>query len=157
MSIEQIYIDESFNKLEKYFNKTITQNIIDGIINFTIIYIDCNESLFLINDIYNSKVTELLEIIKSSDYIVTSIKNNLINPKELAIMKPYELNPERYKDIIEKKIYEQKNKEQKGASLFSCKKCKQSNCDISQKQTRCADEPTTTFVTCLECGYSFQF
>jgi transcription elongation factor S-II len=34
---------------------------------------------------------------------------------------------------------------------FQCTRCKQRRCVYFQKQTRCADEPMTTFVQCREC------
>jgi len=37
---------------------------------------------------------------------------------------------------------------------FQCGKCKKRRCTYTQKQTRSADEPMTTFVLCLECGLS---
>ena len=157
MNINQSNIDISFHKINVYFDNNITDEIINGIINFTNIYVESNESLFLINDIYDSKVNELLYIFEKSDYIIDLINENEIEPSSLATMKPHEINPDKYKHIIEKKTYEHKKKKQKGASIFSCKKCKQSNCDVTQKQTRSADEPATTFVTCLECGHNFRF
>lgn len=39
----------------------------------------------------------------------------------------------------------------KGTDMFTCPKCRKSNCNFYQKQTRSADEPMTTFITCLEC------
>merc|ERR1712244_131901 len=35
---------------------------------------------------------------------------------------------------------------------YKCGRCKQRKCKYSQAQTRSADEPMTTFVTCLNCG-----
>ena len=35
---------------------------------------------------------------------------------------------------------------------FTCFKCKKSRCTYYQLQTRSADEPMTTFVTCINCG-----
>ena len=36
--------------------------------------------------------------------------------------------------------------------LFTCSRCKKSECTYYQIQTRSADEPMTCFVTCLNCG-----
>jgi DNA-directed RNA polymerase subunit M/transcription elongation factor TFIIS len=157
MAINQEYIDTAYIKFNKLFEDTTTQEIIDGIINFTNLYVETNESYFLIDDTFNMKVTELLHLINSSDYIIDLIDEDIIEAKNLCNMKPQELNPERYKHILEKKSYEIKKKKQKGSSIFTCKQCKQSNCEVSQKQTRSADEPATTFVTCLECGYVCRF
>ena len=30
-------------------------------------------------------------------------------------------------------------------------------CQVTQKQTRSGDEPATTFVECIECGFMFKF
>ena len=157
MSIDKEHIELSFKNINNHFNKKITQEIIDSIAEFTNTYVEVNESPYLINDIYNSKVSELLNLFDSSDYLKTMIENKTILPSNICLLKPYELDPDRYKNIIEKKAYEHNKKSQKGANIFSCKKCHQSNCDVTQKQTRSADEPATTFVTCLECGFSFRF
>jgi len=39
---------------------------------------------------------------------------------------------------------------------FKCHKCKKRRCTYFQKQTRSSDEPMTTFITCLECGYRWR-
>lgn len=35
---------------------------------------------------------------------------------------------------------------------FKCGRCQQRRCKYYQMQTRSADEPMTTFVTCVNCG-----
>ena len=40
---------------------------------------------------------------------------------------------------------------------FHCRKCKKNLCTYYQLQTRSADEPMTTFVTCLSCGNNWKF
>ena len=40
---------------------------------------------------------------------------------------------------------------------FKCGKCKQRKCTYFQMQTRSADEPMTTFVTCTNCGNRWKF
>ena len=42
-------------------------------------------------------------------------------------------------------------------STFTCGKCKSKNCDYYQLQTRSADEPMTTFVTCMNCNNRYQY
>lgn len=156
MSVDQINIDNSIKKFKELFDDEITKELVDGLIQFTNLYVETNESPFLINEVYTMKVDELMHLFNKSDYIIDLIVENIIEPNNLCNMKPHELDPERYKNIIDKKLYENKKKS-KGSAIFSCKKCKQSNCDVTQKQTRSADEPATTFVTCLECGFKFRF
>ncbi|EKM76347.1 hypothetical protein AGABI1DRAFT_45124 [Agaricus bisporus var. burnettii JB137-S8] len=40
---------------------------------------------------------------------------------------------------------------------FQCGRCKQRQCRYRQAQTRSADEPMTTFVTCTNCGNRWKF
>lgn len=40
---------------------------------------------------------------------------------------------------------------------FQCGRCKQRKCRYRQAQTRSADEPMTTFVTCTNCGNRWKF
>ena len=44
-----------------------------------------------------------------------------------------------------------------GTAMFKCGKCKERNCTYYQMQTRSADEPMTTFVTCLSCNNRWKF
>ena len=41
--------------------------------------------------------------------------------------------------------------------MFECGRCKSRNTDYYQKQTRSADEPMTTFVTCKNCQKKWKF
>ena len=42
-------------------------------------------------------------------------------------------------------------------SDIKCFKCKKNECTYYQMQTRSADEPMTTFVTCQHCGARWRF
>ncbi len=148
---------QSKDKLFVYFEDETLERVMEGLIDFAQKYIETNDCPFLINDIFNNKVDELINIMNESDYLGEMISGGYVLPEELGFMKPHELRPEKYKTIIEKKAYEHNQKKNKGSNIFSCKKCKQSNCEVTQKQTRAADEPATTFVKCLECGFNFKF
>ena len=41
-------------------------------------------------------------------------------------------------------------------ATISCRRCKKSNLDFSQKQTRSADEAMTIFTTCRDCGQKWK-
>jgi DNA-directed RNA polymerase subunit M/transcription elongation factor TFIIS len=155
MEIDKSIMNYSIEEMNEIFEEETANDVIDGILTFTKNFIESNESHFLTNDIYKSKVDEILYHISKSDYITDSINNSTIEPKMLALLKPHELNPSNYKNIIDKKKYE--NKKKKGSSVYSCKKCKKNNCEVTQRQTRSADEPATTFVNCLECGFNWRF
>lgn len=110
-------------------------------LSFVQIYIDQFRSIYL-----NIK----------NDIILHKIKNNILKPDVLAFMTHQELNPERWKILIEKKIKRDQLKYNTNmdaaTDVFVCKKCKSNKCSYYQMQTRSADEPMTTFVSCLDCG-----
>jgi len=98
---------------------------------------------------------------KNSQFVLNKIKYGIWEPNKLISMKPQELYP----DIWEEIIIKNKNKMDKlsiennvqGTSMFKCGKCKLRNCTYYQMQTRSADEPMTTFVTCLNCNNRWKF
>ena len=67
-----------------------------------------------------------------------------------------ELNPKKWEALIEQKIKRDKakyeTKIQAATDIFKCRKCKSNECTYYQMQTRSADEPMTTFVSCINCG-----
>jgi transcription elongation factor S-II len=43
------------------------------------------------------------------------------------------------------------------SSEFTCSKCRMKKVSYKQAQTRSADEPMTTFCTCMNCGNRWKF
>lgn len=91
-----------------------------------------------------------------TDDIVTQINNRQIKPHMVAFMTHQELFPEKWGKLIEEKIQRDKHKYEAtieaATDTFTCRKCKSKKCTYYQMQTRSADEPMTTFVTCIDCG-----
>ena len=80
---------------------------------------------------------------------------------ELASMKPQYLFPETWKTLIDEKSKRDRylfeiNKEL-ASDEYECSKCHKKQTTYYQLQTRSADEPMTTFVTCLNCGKRWKF
>ena len=84
-----------------------------------------------------------------------------IRPQMVAFMSHQEMNPEKWKKLIDAKIKRDKNLSEVDLSSatneFKCFKCKKRVCTYYQLQTRSADEPMTTFITCLNCGNKWKF
>jgi transcription elongation factor S-II len=72
-----------------------------------------------------------------------------------------DLNPKRWKEMIQSIIDKKKamySKKSTASIFLHCSSCKKkTRCDFYQLQTRSADEPMTTFVTCLECDKKWKF
>ena len=88
--------------------------------------------------------------------LLEQIQNGEIKSHEVAFMTHQEMNPKKWDALIQAKIKKDKNKYEvnleAATDTFKCRKCHQNKCTYYQLQTRSADEPMTTFVSCLECG-----
>ncbi len=88
-------------------------------------------------------------------YIMKMLENGDIKSHTIAFMTHQELRPDKWEELIKEKIKRDKNKFETNieaaTDTFTCRKCKQNKCTYYQVQTRSADEPMTTFVTCLNC------
>lgn len=74
---------------------------------------------------------------------------------------PVDQEPNKWRDILQKVLEKDKAKYSKKVTAnieMFCRSCKKkSKCDYYQVQTRSADEPMTTFVTCLECDTKWKY
>ncbi len=107
---------------------------------FTNIYIDRLRSIYL----------------NLNTDIIQQLKSKTIKSQALASMTHQEFCPEIWEQLIQAKIQRDKNKYETtieaATDTFTCRKCKSKKCTYYQMQTRSADEPMTTFVTCIDCG-----
>jgi len=91
-----------------------------------------------------------------NERLLDSITNKKIKAHEVAFMSHQEMQPDKWKELLElKKIRDENKYEPKleaSSDDFKCFKCKSKKCTYYQLQTRSADEPMTTFVNCLDCG-----
>jgi len=140
---------------------TLAKEIEQSIYDFCINYGETNDTpMFLIQSIYETKSNDIINEITNSNstYLLSGIKSGKIKSSSVAYLKPEEINPDKYENITKKREMEEYKKNNKtGSSVFTCSKCKKSNCSITQNQTRAGDEPPTTFVECLECSHVFKF
>lgn len=108
---------------------------------FVHLYIDRLRTLY-----YNLKNPELVERITSQE----------IKPHEVAFMNHQQIMPEKWAGLLSDKKIRDANiyapKLEASTDGFTCRKCKSKECSYYQLQTRSADEPMTTFVTCITCG-----
>jgi transcription elongation factor S-II len=112
---------------------------------FVQLYTDRLRSIYI-----NLKNPNILEQIKSGELL----------PQTFAFMTHQEMNPERWKELIEKKKLVDKSKYDTQlvarTDMFTCGKCKSKKCTYYTMQTRSADEPETIFITCLDCGKNWK-
>ena len=89
-----------------------------------------------------------------------NVLNNLIQTKNIVHMKPEEIFPDIWKDILEMKSKKElirlrnegKELEEAVEGNYTCSKCKCKKVTYYELQTRSADEPMTAYFTCLNCN-----
>jgi transcription elongation factor S-II len=143
--------DESF---------TIATNVEKGIFNWTIQHASKNNIVkkwsnpFFIT-LYIDRLRSVYINMKKPD-VSSAVTSGNLKPQELAFMSHQDICPDKWKQLIEDKKVRDKQKYEPNIEAstdnFTCNKCKSKKCTYYQLQTRSADEPMTTFVTCLECG-----
>ena len=118
---------------------------------FVMIYVDKFKSILLnLDPKSHIKNTQLLKRLKGGKF----------KAHELAFMTHQEMFPKKWKYLIDAKIRRDKKEGEVDLSAatdaFFCFKCKKRKCSYYQMQTRSADEPMTTFVSCLLCGNNWR-
>jgi DNA-directed RNA polymerase subunit M/transcription elongation factor TFIIS len=108
-----------------------------------------------------SKVYSNVATNKNATFVMKKLKYGYWEPENIILMSHEELYPDMWEDFIIKNkkkmdLLSLDNKQQ-GSNMFRCGRCKKNNCTYFQLQTRSADEPMTTFVTCLECNNRWKF
>jgi len=110
---------------------------------------------------YRGRCIQFYENMRLTPEWVAKLNSGEIAPQDFAELSAVDLCPKRWKARIEAQIEKDKHlySNTGAASIyFYCSGCKKkSKCDYYQLQTRSADEPMTTFVTCLECDRRWKF
>jgi transcription elongation factor S-II len=145
---------------KKLNNKKISINIEKSVFNYAIneatnknIVRKWENKYFL--QIYKNRLRSIYSNLKNKTFL-NNIKKKKIKTTQLAKMTHQEMCPEKWKKLIDSKIKRDKSMTSVNMSAatdeFKCYKCKKKKCTYYQLQTRSADEPMTTFVTCLVCS-----
>ncbi|KIO00929.1 hypothetical protein M404DRAFT_745244 [Pisolithus tinctorius Marx 270] len=114
---------------------------------------------------YKGKVRSLFVNLKDkgNPNLRESIVSGEVSPEKFSKMTSEEMMSEERR-AADQKIKEENLFKSLGAGAqeaetegFQCGRCKQRKCRYRQAQTRSADEPMTTFVTCVNCGHKWKF
>ena len=110
---------------------------------------------------YMQKLISLYTNLKDDSYVKNSnlldkISNNDLYSSNIAFLSSQELFPEKWKSLLERKSAKEEivysNKLEVTTDQYFCYRCKKNRCSYYFLQTRSSDEPTTCFITCLNCG-----
>ena len=111
-------------------------------------------------EFYKSRFVGLWNSIQRCPDIIDRIKSGELKASKIAVYPPeiIELNGKYAQALFKlrtKELEKEKNSmvhDEDYTGIFVCRKCKSRKTTYYQLQTRSADEPMTTYVTCLGCG-----
>ena len=150
---------QKFTEILGEERKNLAINLEKGILNWNIKRMQVVdqtpswENIFFMSH-YKHKVISIIKNLNDENTnLLYRLTKGYIKSKDVAYMSPDELHPrgvyaQTIKNRLKKDIRVEKAK---FCGLFRCGRCKSKNTSYYQMQTRCADEPMTTFVTCHNC------
>lgn len=138
----------------------MASNLEKGIYNYAIkqsnerLVVKKWENVYFVQ-LYMDKLRSIFANLGCPD-LVTMINSKKIKIHEIAFMTHQELQPEKWRQLLEDKKIRDENrftpKIQASTDTFTCWKCKSKECTYYQLQTRSADEPMTLYISCISCG-----
>ena len=149
-------------KLNNILNNDVnSKNLEKGIYNYSLkeasnrkIIKKWDNAFFV--QLYIDRVRSIYLNLLNNKSLIESLNKNDIKAHQIAFMTHQELNPEKWDKLIQQKIkrdkYKYETNLEAATDTFKCRKCYSNKCTYYQMQTRSADEPMTTFVTCINCG-----
>lgn len=114
-------------------------------------------------NIYKHKFLSLKTNLIENPGLKTQLVNRRLSVLDIVDMRPEELCPKgRYAVQMEQRIHKELRKESNARAaknqegFFTCNRCKSKKTTYYQLQTRSADEPMTTYVSCLNCDKNWK-
>ena len=153
------------NALSQFFdNEILCTNIEKGIFNYAIKESDMKKitkkwSKPDFCQLYKDRLRSIYINLKNPSFLEMIISGE-VQPEQVAFITHQEMNHERWKSLIENKIKRDQSKYnnniEASTDVFTCRKCKSNRCVYTAVQVRSSDEPTTLFVSCLNCGKNWK-
>ena len=145
---------------QKIQNSKISSNLETGIYNATLENAEQHnvvkrwDSVGFVQ-LYSDRLRSIIRNMDNPE-LLERIQSKSIKAHEVAFMGHQDMHPKRWSALIEAKKLKDENRYaprvEASTDNFTCYKCQSKKCSYYQLQTRSADEPMTTFVTCLDCG-----
>jgi DNA-directed RNA polymerase subunit M/transcription elongation factor TFIIS len=168
--------DTALEYLKRYIPE-LSDNLLvrveKSVYNWTIQYADTKNIIKSWTDkrfmhIYTCKIRNMLTYMSSNTYLPESDRNHVVSQlvqgvidcDNIAFMKPHEIMPNKWDSFVDKKIKKDdniiNNRQNAKTDQFKCAKCKKRECSYYELQVRSADESSTIFITCLNCGHRWR-
>jgi DNA-directed RNA polymerase subunit M/transcription elongation factor TFIIS len=154
-----IYIDTVIG------NQTLSKKVEKSIYNYVISLskerdIQRRWTNIIFKKLYHSKIISIYSNLRKDSYIgndsfLERIRTKQIKPEEIGTLSVYDIFPDNWRELLNVKSKRDKIKyefkPEAMTNLFKCRKCGSRETSYYEVQTRSADEPMTSFITCLKC------
>lgn len=154
-----VKLGEYINKIKKLgLTKKIAHGIVSGIFEFALVTVT-NRNLMpdIVVQVFNDQYASIYDNIDPNSRLenkslIEKIKSGIFEPEIIAFLSPDQLFPENWAEIHDKnQKREDAERNLATTDLYECKYCHNRKCRVTQFQIRSADEPMTTFITCMCC------
>lgn len=165
MAAMRPYVVSHFIK-SGYFDDKYAKNIEVAIFNWTVRRVAKNPSWEnkVFREMYKARFMEMKRAL-NEPALRERIAQKQVKMKDLVVMTPNQLMPNgpmaiamltaHKKELDIESIKAKNDEEYEG--IFMCRKCRSKKTRYYQLQTRSADEPMTTYVTCTNCDNHWKF
>jgi DNA-directed RNA polymerase subunit M/transcription elongation factor TFIIS len=118
-----------------------------------------NEEFVFIYDTLCAKIAANIDQTNSvrNTYLTQKIISGEIDIPSLPKMSSQDLFPEKNKNVL-RKLQESKNVERtiRTTAMYTCRRCKKSECTLENLYNRSLDEGVNLMVTCINCGLEWK-
>lgn len=162
------YRQRARDSLNQYVSDDIATEIEESIYQYAIkkaveYQIDIDFSDINFRRVYANKYCSLIINIQPDSYVNnTQFQSRIVNgdilPSNVADMKPHEMCPERWQDVIQMTTKLAEISEQSGGRTtdsYTCARCNRNKCTYFDMQSRSMDEPMTRYFRCCHCGHQW--
>lgn len=151
---------ESIDKINRHVcDVDAAVEIEAGVFEFTILYSTMKNLMDnLLSAVYMDKLHDIISNLKRENSHLKKIINTKKIPfQKLAFLSPQEIEPNNWDELKRKQELQEYKKKNMGATdLYQCKNCGHRKTQVTQMQTRSADEKMTLFITCMVCYTTFK-
>lgn len=107
--------------------------------------LDGGDNLPFFENVYFCKAQEVLR----------ALEQGVPYSTDMGMMSTQDLRPDRWEDLKQRRrAMRLKTDNLATDDSHTCPKCQKNKATITQVQTRSADEAATTYIKCMECGYT---
>jgi DNA-directed RNA polymerase subunit M/transcription elongation factor TFIIS len=110
--------------------------------------------------LYAARLRALHSNLSNDSDLRSRLLSGQLDAEQIKDMTHFDFQPHHWENLLEKKRQKEASlyntNQQPTTSLYKCKKCKSRRCTHFEMQVRSADESTSIFISCIDCGANWR-